>query len=184
MKKTLLSGLLGLDALAPLGAAHAQDAAPAWQNPAIKTYGKIVDYKNVKVRPDPKLDYKLLFSVSNDKTNGDVSATLWSLARTVNLLKAGGVPQNHIHIVAVFHGAGIDAALSSATYKARKGIDNPNLDLMKQLSEAGVTFFACGQTLATAKLTAADLNPYTQMSYSALMVLANYQLEGYALMSM
>ncbi|MBR0552590.1 DsrE family protein [Stakelama marina] len=186
MKKLMLSAAI---AAASIGAAQAQ----SWETPVIKGYGKIMDYKDVAVRPDPKLDYKLVYGIHDDKMKGGVNATLWSIARNVNLLRAGGVPKDKIHIVAVFYGPGIGPALGNEAFKAlAKGKDkdkdkdvgdNPNLGLMKQLSENGVEFYACGQTMASKKLTAADLNAYTKKSLSAQVVLANYQLNGYALMA-
>lgn len=180
MKKLTISAAVALSTISP---AQAQ----TWENPVIQGYGKIMDYKDAAVRPDPTMEYKLVYGIHDDKMKGDVNATLWSIARSVNLLRAGGVPKDQIHIVAVFYGPGIAPALNNEAFKAlsedKDASDNPNLGLMKQLSENGVKFYACGQTMASKKLTDKDLNAYTKKSLSAQVVLANYQLNGYALMA-
>lgn len=171
---TVLTGLM----LAP-SAANAQQ----WETPAIPNYGRIVRYDDAAAKPNPKRKYKLLFSISTDKETDGVNAALWTVARQVNLLRAGGVPRANIDIVVVFYGPGIGPALTDMAHMAKYERGNPNMTLLKSLSENGVTLFACGQTLATNKWKPDVLNSYVKLSTAALMVVANYQMDGYTLMA-
>ncbi|WP_027080422.1 DsrE family protein [Luteimonas mephitis] len=175
--KLLFSTLALLSPLAPA-------AAQEFTTPAIAGYGEMVVLEDAAVQPDPKLHYKLLFSVMSDKERQGVNNSIWSVARIINQLHAGGVPKENIDIVVVFHGPGIGPALDEETHQAKYGKPNPNLALMKTLTKNGVTFYACGQTMATNSWSAKNLNDQTTLASSALMVVANYQLKGYALMQM
>ena len=112
-----------------------------------------------------------------------MNRTLWSADRVVNLLTAGGVPQDDIDIAIVLYGPAIDAALTNEAYAAaHDGAQNPNLELMKALHDFGVKFYACGQTMAGSDIAESDLNEFTEMSLSAQIVLPNYALQGYVTM--
>lgn len=178
--------IFALAALLPAMSANAQAPTtpdiPEFSTPAIPGYGKMAVLEDAIVQPDPELQYKLVYSVGSDKMRKGVSDSVWSVARMVNQLHAGGVPEENIDIVVVFYGPGIGAALDNETHQSKYGESNPNLDLMKMLAGKGVTFYACGQTLTTNGWSAENINSYTQLASSALMVLANYQLKGYALM--
>ena len=60
------------------------------------------------------------------------------VARTVNLYASAGVPLNHLKFVAVMYGAATDAALDNEHYRQKYDSDNPNLDLIRKLRNAGV----------------------------------------------
>lgn len=167
-------------ALAPFATAGAQE----FTTPAVNGYGEMVVLPEAAVQPDPELQYKLLYSVNTDDTRQGVSGALWSAARMVNQLHAGGVPKENIDMVFVFSGKGIAPALNEETHQAKYGKANPNVELMKMLRDNGATFYACGQTVATNKWTAENLNDLTTLASSAMMVVANYQLQGYALMQL
>ena len=113
--------------------------------------------------PDPKIDYKILFSVSNGAKDRDaeVNPMLPTLARYLNTLGKYKVPANHRHLVVMFHqrNPDFDIVMSNEAYKARYGKDNPNIALIHALKQAGVEFRACGQALGARKIEAKDVNP-------------------------
>jgi hypothetical protein len=55
--------------------------------------------------PDPTIDYKVVFSVSQAGKPGEINPTLQAMARYLNTLAKNGVAASHRHIAAVFHQA-------------------------------------------------------------------------------
>lgn len=157
--------------------------AQEWTNPVIKDYGKIKYYKDAAMQPNRHMDYKIVFNITTDKEIDGVNAGLWKMARTINLLRAGGVKEKNIHLVGVIHGAATPTVLTNEAYQKSKGRHNPNLDILKVLKENGVQLNVCGQALAKANIDPyTDLNEYITFSLSALVDIPSFQLMGYALM--
>lgn len=159
-----------------------QMTAQEWQTPAIDGYGKIKYYEDAAEKPDTSLTYKIIFNIESDKQKDGVNVGLWKIARTLNLLKAGKVADEKVNLVAVIHGQATYTVLSDEKYQERLKKPNPNIELLRLLNENGVTIFVCGQATASRDLEKEDLNENVQLALSALTVLPNYQLRGYALM--
>jgi intracellular sulfur oxidation DsrE/DsrF family protein len=139
------------------------------------------DIPGAKELPDPKMDYKVVFSVAANAKDDEVHPTLKTIALYLNTLAHNGVPANHRHIVAVFHQGGGDAILTNAVYKARhKDVDNPNVAMLEQLKQAGVELRVCGQGLLGKKLDASQVLPGVQVDLWAMTTMVNLQLRGYA----
>ena len=153
-----------------------------WITPVIDGYGKIKHFEDVAARPNAALDYKLVFDVKDDREMEGVNIGLWKIARVINMLGVADIPKEKIHIVAAIHGGATFATLGAAKYQEKYEKENPNAELLKLLNEYGVELLVCAQATAARDIAAEDLNVDTKLSLSALMVLANYQLEGYALM--
>jgi intracellular sulfur oxidation DsrE/DsrF family protein len=62
----------------------------------------------------------------------------------INALAAANVPLKQARFVVVFHGAAVDGILDDGHYKAKFGINNPNLPVIAAIKERGVEFFVCG----------------------------------------
>ena len=98
----------------------------------------------------------------------------------LNTLANNGVPAKNRHLAAVFHQGGGDAVLLNDVYKARhKGIDNPNIAVLKELHEAGVELRVCGQGLMSKNLTPAQVLPGIQADLWAMVTMVNLQSRGY-----
>lgn len=168
-------------ALAPVGTeAMAQDPS----NPIIAPYGKIAPAPNAAMQPDPKLDYRVVFSISKappapDKPN----SSLERVARFVNLLAAGGVKPENRHIIAVVHGPATELVLHHSAFRAKHKIDNPNLALIEALGRAGVEVHVCAQALAGQKIRSSDVSPLVVTDLSALTTLTTLQLKGWSVMT-
>jgi len=134
--------------------------------------------------PDPKIDYKILFSVSNGAKDRDaeVNPMLPTIARYLNTLGKYNVPANHRHLVVMFHqrNPDFDMVMTNEAYKARYGKDNPNIALIHALKQAGVQFRACGQALGGRKVDAKDVNPDIQIDLWAMTSMLNLQMKGFA----
>jgi len=138
------------------------------------------DFAGAKELPDPGTDYKVVFSVAAQAKDDEVHPTLKTIALYLNTLAHEGVPAKHRHIAAVFHQGGGDAVLSNDVYKSRhKGVDNPNIAMLKELKDAGVELRVCGQGLLGKKLEPSQLLPGVQADLWAMTTMVNLQLRGY-----
>jgi intracellular sulfur oxidation DsrE/DsrF family protein len=138
------------------------------------------DFAGAKELPDPGTDYKVVFSVAANAKDDEVHPTLKTIALYLNTLAHNGVPANHRHIVAMFHQGGGDAVLANDAYKSRhNGAENPNINMLKTLKDAGVELRVCGQGLLGKKLEPSQLLPGVQADLWALTTMVNLQLRGY-----
>ena len=142
------------------------------------------DVPNAAELPDPKIDYKILFSVSNGAKDRDaeVNPMLPTIARYLNTLGKYDVPANKRHLIVMFHqrNPDFDIVMTNEAYKARYGKDNPNIALIHALKQAGVEFRACGQALGGRKIDAKDVNPDIQIDLWAMTSMLNLQMKGFA----
>lgn len=70
--------------------------------------------------------------------------------------------------------------MNNEAHRARYGVDNPNLKLYQELSEAGVKIFVCGQSLIARNIDRNKMVPQMKVATSMLTILTTYQLKGYA----
>lgn len=153
-----------------------------WKTPLIKEYGSIKYYKNAAIQPDKNLDYKVVFKITSDKMKDGVNNKLWHMARLMNLLYAGGVKKDHIHIVGIVAGKATFVVLNDQSYKKRFRTNNPNIDLLKKLTEHGVKIYVCDQALEEHHIDQKkEVSKYIIPSLSGIVDLTTFQLKGYAL---
>ncbi len=155
--------------------------AQEWNTPIIEGYGKVKDFKDVALQANTDLNYTLVFDVKDDREMEGINIGFFKIARMINLLGIGGVSPEKVHIVAAIHGGATYAALSDTKYLEKNNMPNPNTRVIQLLKDYGVELYVCAQATAARDITEDDLNLNTQMSLSAMMVLANYQLKGYVL---
>ena len=157
-------------------------SAQEWTTPVIEGYGKILELKDVAAQPNASMDYKIVFDVKDDREMEGINIGLFKIARMINLLGAGGVSPEKVHIVAAIHGGATFAVLNEAKYQEKNEKSNPNTEVLKLLKDYGVELLVCGQATAARGIAKEDLDSNVEVAVSAMMVLANYQLEGYVLM--
>lgn len=157
-------------------------SAQEWTTPIIDGYGKIKDFKEVSTQPDPNKEYNIVFDLKDDRELEGINIGYFKIARMINMLGAGGVSSDNIHLVAAIHGGATFTALNDAKYEAKFEKTNPNKEVIQLLKDYGVKLLVCAQATASRGIGAEDLNPNTELGLSAMMVLANYQLDGYILM--
>ena len=120
-------------------------------NPVIKSTGGIYDLSYAFERPDPKLVYHIVIEVERASEKPDtINWALNNVARLLNLHSVGGVPSKNMHVVLAIHGGATYITMSYEAYKAKYKVDNPNLELFKELSEAGVKMFVASSVVRTA----------------------------------
>lgn len=152
-------------------------------NPVIKNYGTVTEVPFADELPDPKMDYKVLVEVASDNTHPEqVHEMFDKVAAVANLHALGGIPAKKLHVVMVIHSAASAFVVSNEVYRKKYGVDNPNIPLFKELADAGVRIFVCGQSVNKRKLTKDELAPDIKVALSAITTLTTYQLKGYALL--
>lgn len=134
--------------------------------------------------PDPKHTYKIVFDITKPAAKPSEAAEGISLAVTeLDQLRGNGVPATGTKFALVFHGGAIDSILNNETYKAKHGIDNPNLPILAALKREGVELLVCGQMLVITKTDPKTLSTDITLGSDALLMLATFQNNGYALLS-
>ncbi|MCB1672791.1 MAG: DsrE family protein [Gammaproteobacteria bacterium] len=158
-----------------LNGAFAQDGLPIPGYPASR------DYPGAHLTPDANTEYKVVFDFAMADDNlDDPYPMLPLLARYVNTLANLGVPKENRKIAVVMHqGSGL-IGLKNDQFKARNnGKDNPNIELIRQLHQAGVTFHLCGQGVLARGIEESDLLDEIQVDYWALTTLIELGRQGY-----
>ncbi len=150
-------------------------------NPVIKHYGTVTEVPFSLENPDTKLDYKVVVEVSSDNGKPEMVHEFFEkVAAVVNLHALGGVPAKKLHVAMVIHGPAAQYVLNDEAYKKKFNCANPNTPLFKELKEAGVKIFVCGQSLNKRNVSpdavAAEVTP----ALSAITTLTTFQLKGFS----
>lgn len=158
-------------------------AAEPSLGPVIAGYGPTypIDDRNVPLAEGAV--YKAVFDAarySDDLTS--LNTKLVSVARFLNMHGRNGIAVENMDLAVVLHGAALKSAMNRDAYKARYGVDNPNLELVMKLHEAGVSFYVCGQSLAFGGIEQSELASPAKVALSAMTMLTVLQSEGYALL--
>lgn len=155
-----------------------------WQNPVIKSAGGAIALPNAAVQPQKNKQYKVLVDITKGSDNpSEVLPGLDHAARVLNAMSLAGVPAKNIHMAIVIHGpATTIAAMNNDVYRAKYRVDNPNAKVFKELSDAGVEVYVCGQAVHAFHFAEKDVLPDVKVALAAVVVLVVYQNNGYALM--
>lgn len=150
-------------------------------NPVIKSYGGIFDIPYAEEKPDPTLDYKIIIEIATASDKPDsTNWALYNVARLINLHVMGGVPKEKLHVVLAIHGGAAFSVMNNEAYKAKYGVDNPTLKLFKELDQAGVKMFVCGQSILARNIDRFKMVLEVKVASSMLTTMTTYQLKGYA----
>ncbi len=165
--------------LATATAAMAQAPPPAI--PEADSYNTI---PGAALAPTRTSKYQAVFDATRAAEKPDQIVPALNMAGSeLNALAAVKAPLSNAKFVVVFHGAAVDGILNQAQYKAKFGVDNPNLEVIAALKKTGVQFFVCGQFLLGEKIDPKTLTPDVTLAADALLVLIHFQNKGYALLS-
>ncbi|MBX2971290.1 MAG: DsrE family protein [Cyclobacteriaceae bacterium] len=149
--------------------------------PVIPGYGGIFDIPDAVEKPDPSLEYKIVIDLAGGSADpAELNFGLNNIARMINLHASAGVPKEKIQVVVAIHNEAAYTILSNMAYRQKYKVDNPNLGLYKELQEAGVKLFVCGQSLIARSIERNTITPEVQIATSMLTVLSTHQLKGYA----
>lgn len=142
-----------------------------------------VQIPNAAVPRDVTHDYKALFQAS--KAPADKAkplGVLLGVGGQMNALLQAKVPANKIHFAMIFFGPAADAILTNEAYRAKHGVDNPNLPLLNELVRAGLKIYVCGQYMAATDLPRTALYPAVEVAEGAGLVKIRFANDGYAVL--
>ncbi len=181
---TAIRPLLLLAATAVLGAplsaqARAEPLSTPRDGPVIHGFGAVYDVPLTDLETPRDMEYKVVFEVSQSSDPGTVNPWLNTVARFLNLHARAGVPLENMHLAVVLHGEAAKDALMETPFHDRYGVDNANLDLLRQLSEAGVELYMCGQSAQSRGLPHDRLVEPIRMALSAMTALSVLHERGY-----
>jgi intracellular sulfur oxidation DsrE/DsrF family protein len=127
------------------------------------------------------MDYKIRFDIPAGEA-GARSKKLDSVARTINMLAANGVPRSKIQTAVVVHNSGVWDVVDAPAYAAHYGgAENPNAPLVRALIAKGVPIYVCGQSSAMLGVPKSALIPGVKVALSAIHAHADLNAKGYAL---
>lgn len=154
-----------------------------WSTPTITGYGRINFNAKDAYQPEPGQTYKIVFSLTKPSAKPDqVNPSLDHLARSVNLYVAAGVPLSQLKFVGVAYGPATPLALDNEHYRAEFGVDNPNLELIKELRKHGVDVAVCSQAVAEHNFKADWVSPEVTLALSGITTVTTLEHKGYTLM--
>lgn len=139
--------------------------------PVLEDYGPVADVDITLPVPKDAV-FRHSFDVSVRAEDGELSRSMVSAARFINMHARAGIDADRIEIAMVVHGKAIhDVAGESAA----------NAELVATLIEHGVKIYVCGQSAAYYDVATDDLLPGVEMALSAMTVHALLQQQGFTL---
>lgn len=160
---------------APLSAQRAAQAGPV-----IQSAGAVFEVSDPDFRTPLDLDYRVAFEIRNGSPEPDRRNTsLNTVARYLNMHAQAGVPRERIHAAVVVHGTAAWELLDDDAYRERNGVDNPNAELIRELTEAGTRIILCGQSAASRRIPTDHLLDGVELALSAMTAFVVLQQEGY-----
>jgi intracellular sulfur oxidation DsrE/DsrF family protein len=179
-----LTGLsVALAALALAGEASRSGTEPS-TGPVIEGYGPVFDVPSPDFTAPVDVDYRAVFDVAAGPGDPSLLApSIVTVARFLNMHARAGVPRDRLHAALVLHGEAGKYALGHEAYRKRFGTDNPNLDLLERLREAGARVILCGQTAGSRGFARDELAESVELALSAMTALVVLQQEGYELIA-
>lgn len=161
-------------------AVHAEEAA---LGPVVEGYGPTFAISDRDVFLEKGAKYRAVFDVARySKDLESLNSRLVSVARFLNMHARNGTPVANMELAVVLHGAAVKNVLIDDSYRARYESDNPNLELVSRLHDAGVRFYVCGQSMAFGDVEKSELVSEAEVALSAMTMLTVLQNDGYALL--
>jgi len=146
----------------------------------IKDFGLPFSVENPDIKTDITAEHKVIFDVSQSSDdNSTVNKYIVTAARFLNMHASAGMKPKQLHVAMTIHGGAWKDVMTNEAYKEKYGVDNPNLELINQLSEAGVDIILCGQSAGARGLNKTNVNPQVKFALSAMTALLQYQNNGY-----
>jgi len=148
-------------------------------HPRIAGHGAVVQMADAAMQP--RDGTKLLIDVTRGGAPAELNGALEKVAKYLNIYAGGGAEPAQAQIAVVFHGEATRAVLNPDAYSKAFGTPgNPNIELLRQLHEADVALYVCGQSLLAKGSAPEDVAVFVETAVSALTAVVNLQADGYA----
>ncbi len=153
------------------------------QNPVIQDFGGIWDIPQATVTADKNLDYKIVIDLHSGPDSPEmINPALNNVARMLNLHAVAGADPEKMHVVLAIHASATYSIMTNAGYRDKYGVENPNIELIRQLDGAGVKLTVCGQSLIAREVPFEEVQREVEVSTSMLTTVSMYQNKGYGFM--
>ncbi|SFC30329.1 Intracellular sulfur oxidation protein, DsrE/DsrF family [Flagellimonas taeanensis] len=153
--------------------------------PIIETYGEVWNIENPDFKTDTSQEFKVVFDVMDSPTSHDeINKKLETAARFLNMHAQSGVPKAQLKVAIIVHNQASKDITHDEAYRARFGVPNPNLGLVKALLDADVEIIYCGQSSFSRNFPKEDLIPGVKIALSAMTASIQLQNEGYRLIKL
>ena len=148
----------------------------------IENYGDFKQIKTTQFKTPKKL--KAVFDVyTSNEDNDEINKGINTVARFLNMHHDAGVKLKNIKEAIVIHGIASKDLLTHKSYEKRYITNNPNLDLLQKLHQAGVQIIICGQTVEFKGYKKHEIASFIDVSLSAMTALISLQSQGYQLIN-
>lgn len=165
-----------------LFAVAAAAGAQSQTGPIIQKGGGHFPVPNATFTIPAGVTYKMAWDIAVGSAKpGDANAAYDVPVRFVNQAAVMGMPRNATELAVVIHGSAGEEMLNNDEYRARKGVDNPNITLLEEMSKAGVKIIICGQTVGSRKMPRDKLLPFVLVAPSAAWAHAVLQQQGFSM---
>jgi len=150
--------------------------------PIVPEFGGIYEIPG-SVQPDPDLEYKIVIDLKTLQADKDaINLGMNNIARMMNLHGLGGVSEENLHVVVAVHGGATETILTNERYRLKNGTDNPNIELISALVEAGAEIYVCGQSLIARGYELNEVNSNVTIGLSMLTIVTERMHKGYQLL--
>lgn len=153
--------------------------------PIVPSFGGIYAIPEATIRADKEMNYRIVADVLTPGGSAlELAVGLENVARLINLHGVDGVPKERLDVVVVLHGEVTFACLKDGAYTNLFGRSNPNVDLIRELTIAGVQLRVCGQSLRARGIDARDVLREVSVATSMLTAVTTLQQLGYHLLKL
>ncbi len=147
--------------------------------PAIAEFGRVV--RLPEAAHQPRDGSRIVVDATRGGPPDAVNPAIEKVARFVNIYAGAGRHPASAEIVVVLHGDATLGGLKHSDYRTHCGVSsNPNLALIRDLHNAGVEFYVCGQALSGKGVRPSEVDASVHVAVSALTTLVNLQHDGFA----
>jgi len=151
--------------------------------PIIEDFGPTFPINDRDTPLEEGFTYRTVFDASRySDAPAAVNSTLVSAARFLNMHARNGVPAENMQVAVVVHGEALKVVLADEAYRSRYAMNNPNLELIGRLHDAGVEIYVCGQSMGFRGVAKQELVEPARVALSAMTMLTVLQSKDYALL--
>ena len=150
----------------------------------LEKYGKVYASEKPSLNFENDKEYKVIFDVFKDQSKEDeINPELKTIVAYLETSSKQGVTKENMKIAVIFHGEATKNVLTNSAYNKLFEIDNPNIELIKKLKNAGVELYVDRKSYFGNVYELKDKSPEIKMSYSALVTLTEFKSEGYQIIN-
>lgn len=130
-----------------------------------------------------KSNIRVAYDVKDDVQEAGIGKALYYVRGLLEAYKSMGVSESQLKISVVLHGPTVYWALNEQAYRQHKNDPfdfNPNIQVLRELAEHGVSVEICNSTLKGKGWVASDLLPGLVIVHDAYTRLIDLQHQSYA----